>query len=62
MESVGNKDLTCFSFTSNFLQENKLAMNESLLMIIKEHLNNLHQNLNSYIPKNAQELIRRNYK
>jgi hypothetical protein len=36
-------------------------MNESLLEIIKEHLNYLLQNLNLYFPKDAQELIRKNY-
>lgn len=41
IESVDNKDLACFSMTSNYLQENSLTMNESLLEIIKEHLNYL---------------------
>ncbi|KAL4126395.1 hypothetical protein QTP88_010617 [Uroleucon formosanum] len=61
IESVDNKDLTCFSLTSNFLQENELKINESFLEIIKEHLNNLLQNLNSYFPKDVQESIRKNY-
>jgi predicted component of type VI protein secretion system len=47
--------------TSNFLQENELKINESFLEIIKEHLNNLLQNLNSYFPKDVQESIRKNY-
>jgi len=61
IENVDNKDLTCFSLTSSFLQENKLTINESLLEMIKEHLNNLLQNLNSYFPKDIQELIQKNY-
>lgn len=61
IESVDNKDLTCFSLTSNFLQENELKINESFLEIIKEHLNNLLQNLNSYFLKDVQESIRKNY-
>lgn len=61
IESVDNKDLTCFSLTSNFLQENELKITESFLEIIKEHLNNLLQNLNSYFPKDVQESIRKNY-
>lgn len=60
MESVENKDLTCFSLTSNFLEENNITMNESLPAIIKEHLNNLLQNLNSYFPRDTQESIRKN--
>jgi hypothetical protein len=36
-------------------------MNELLLEIIKEHLNYLLQNLNLYLPKDAQESIRKNY-
>jgi hypothetical protein len=52
--------MTCFSTTSNFLQENNLTVNESLLEIIKEYLNYLLQNLNLYFPKDAQESIQKN--
>lgn len=57
IENIDNKDLTCFSMTSNFLQENNLTINESLLEIIKEQLNYLLQNLNLYFPKDGQESI-----
>jgi len=61
MKSVDNKDLKYFSLTSNFLQENKLTMKESILTIIKEHINNLLQSLNSYFPRDVQESIRMYY-
>jgi hypothetical protein len=53
--------MKCFSTTSNFLQFNNLTINESLLEIIKEHLNYLLKHLNLYFPKDAQEWIRKNF-
>jgi len=57
MESVNDKDLICFYLTSHFLNENQFTISETLWTIIKEHLINLLQNLNSYFPENPQESI-----
>ena len=58
IESVDNlrPDMFFIDFKL-FIQENKLTINESLLDVIKEHLNNLLQNLNLYFPKDVQEPI-----
>ncbi|KAJ4428497.1 hypothetical protein ANN_24534 [Periplaneta americana] len=40
---------------------NNTTMNKSFKAIIKEHLDNLLQNMNSYLPRDTQESIRKKY-